>query len=170
MSLWPVGLRGNVMKAQCPECGEWRAVFDRHVSACSKCGDAGFNIPFGGDGSGKGPARRNKYNNRRVEADGFGFDSKAEYRRYVQLKTLADAGEIGLLTVHPRFELLAPFTDAYGRKHRGITYEADFSYVDGEGQSVAEDVKGVETAVFKMKRQLFCQKYPAIELRVLKVK
>ena len=42
-------------------------------------------------------ARRHKYSARPTEVDGIRFDSKAEARRYTELRTLEKAGEISHL-------------------------------------------------------------------------
>lgn len=90
----------------------------------------------------------NKYNARPVDADGFRFDSLAEYRRYSELNLLQEAGLIRNLKVHPRFPIVI----------NGVkicAYEADFQYDDVEsGLNVVEDVKGVRTAVFVLKKKL----------------
>lgn len=109
-----------------------------------------------------------KYGNRRIAADGYTFDSAAEYRRYCELRLLETAGEIEALSVHPSYELVGAFTDNTGKKHRALCYEGDFRYRDGAARIVVEDVKGMETAVFKIKRKLFLSKYPNIYLEVVK--
>jgi hypothetical protein len=109
---------------------------------------------------------RNKYNNARVTLDGYTFDSKAEARRYGELKLMHEAGEIHKLRVHPRYTLLDPF-EVKGIRYRGIVYEGDFEYVVN-GLVVCEDVKGVRTAVFSLKEKLFMDRYgDQIELRVV---
>jgi hypothetical protein len=100
----------------------------------------------------------NKYRNRKVKADGYTFDSQAEYRRYCELKLLLEAGEISELRVHPKYQLLPSFTDSEGHRVRGIRYEADFEYVEA-GHLVVEDVKGAETQVFKNKKKMLLYKY-----------
>ena len=80
---------------------------------------------------------------------------------------LEAAGAITGLEVHPRFELQPAFTDGSGKRWTAITYEADFSYTE-DGARVIEDVKGCETAVFRLKRKLFLQRYPALRLRVVR--
>jgi len=81
--------------------------------------------------------------------DGICFDSKAEAKRYGQLKLLLKAGEIRDLETHPRYVLFAEG----GARPVGI-YEADFRY-DGvsDGRSVVEDVKGVDTPLSRWKRR-----------------
>lgn len=109
-----------------------------------------------------------KYGNKRVQEDGYSFDSKAECARYYQLKLLAKAGQIMGLQVHPAYELLPPFVDRDGKRQRAIYYEADFSYCEGV-DTVVEDVKGHETKDYKIKAKLFRYRYSALVYRVLKV-
>lgn len=104
------------------------------------------------------PGKRSKYGNRKVQADGYVFDSQREYARYCELKLLLRGGTITDLEVHPVFDLQPKFTDASGKKHRALQYEADFAYTDGN-QRVVIDVKGVETAVFKLKWKLLLYQY-----------
>jgi hypothetical protein len=104
-----------------------------------------------------------KYNARKVEIKGIVFDSKAEARRFEELDLLETAHEILNLTIHPRFVLVDPFT-CRGKKERGITYIADFRYIEN-GKAIVEDVKGIRTEAYKIKRKLFLQKYPEIEFR-----
>lgn len=110
-----------------------------------------------------------KYNARATTYDGYRFDSKAEAARYQDLKLAEKAGEIRHLLVHPRYVLQESFVDKNGKKQRSITYEADFKYVEiPTGNWVVEDVKGVETPVFKLKAKIFKKLYPNMELRVVK--
>ena len=111
--------------------------------------------------------RRNKYNAVKTKQDGYTFDSKAEAARYGELVILQAAGEIERLEVHPCFILQDSFTDATGTRQRAISYEGDFMYWQGDTHYV-EDVKGVETAVFKLKRKLFLARYPDLVLLVVK--
>ncbi len=89
-----------------------------------------------------------KYRNIRVSIDGILFDSKAEAKRYGELKLLERAGEINGIAVHQRFPLIV----------NGVKvsiYESDFTYTTSHGAFVVEDVKGMKTAVYKLKRKLF---------------
>lgn len=89
-----------------------------------------------------------KYHAVSVEEDGYRFASKAEHRRYRELKLLVAAGAISDLEVHPKFPLTINGTNV-GR------YEADFGYRDLERNEVVfEDVKGVRTEVYKLKAKL----------------
>ena len=106
-----------------------------------------------------------KYNNQRIKQDGYIFDSKAENRRYNELKLLYQAGAIYKLVIHPRYTLLDPF-EVKGIRYRSIVYEGDFEYVEN-GKRICEDVKGKVTAVFALKKKLFINRYgDEIELRI----
>jgi hypothetical protein len=97
---------------------------------------------------------RAKYGNRRVEADGYVFDSLREMRRYRELSLLLAAGEIADLEIHPVFELVAGVV-LDGRRKPALRYAADFSYLDrATDLRVVEDVKGVRTDVYRIKRHL----------------
>lgn len=113
------------------------------------------------------PKTKSKYGNHKVIIDGITFDSKAEARRYNELKYLVQRGHITDLIVHPVFELQAGFTDALGRRHRAIGYEGDFQYTEA-GKTVVEDVKGVKTDIFKLKEKLFRFRYPDILFSLIK--
>jgi hypothetical protein len=99
--------------------------------------------------------------------DGIVFDSKAEMQRYLELRLLQWSGHITGLVCQPEYVLLAPFA-ATGRRYRGIKYRPDFQYVEG-GKIVVEDVKGVRTQVYQLKRQLMAKLYPDVIFREIKV-
>lgn len=100
-----------------------------------------------------------KYGNRKTVVGGKEFDSRAEARRYKELKLMESAGEIKALELQPEFLLQDKFR-YMGKTERAVKYIADFKYFDVEkGVYVVEDVKGVETEVFKIKRKLFLKKY-----------
>lgn len=90
---------------------------------------------------------RAKYRNKKVALDGRTFDSKAEGARYVTLKRQQAAGAISGLKCQPAFDLVVN-----GQK---ITrYTADFEYRDGGGRRVVEDVKGVRTRDYVLRKKL----------------
>lgn len=93
----------------------------------------------------------NKYNNEKVVIDGITFDSKLEGERYRQLKVSQDVGLIEGLCVHPSILLIPKFKHD-GETIRATTYSADFKYTQ-DGHEIYEDVKGVETNVFKLKKK-----------------
>lgn len=104
-------------------------------------------------------ARRNKYNAKKTIVDGHPFDSKREAQRYCELKLFLKAGEIRNLVLQPRFLLQEEFIDKNGVKHRKIEYVADFLYIDKDDKAIVEDVKGVLTEVYKIKKKMFLKIY-----------
>ncbi len=86
--------------------------------------------------------KASKYHNEPATIDGIRFDSRREARRWCELRLLEQAGEITELKRQMPFRLAG-----------GIKYVADFTYMD-HGQLVIEDVKGVRTAVYRIKKRL----------------
>lgn len=103
--------------------------------------------------------RYSKYNAKKIKIDGHTFDSKREAQRYCELKLFLRAGEIRNLVLQPRFLLQDEFFDKNGVKHKKIEYVADFLYIDKNGKAIVEDVKGVLTDVYKIKKKMFLKKY-----------
>jgi hypothetical protein len=87
-----------------------------------------------------------KYRAVRTTVDGITFASKAEARRYQELKMLVKAGVIGDLRLQPRY----PFV--VNRVKIGA-YVGDFLY-ERDGVEIVEDVKGVLTPVYRLKKKL----------------
>lgn len=100
-----------------------------------------------------------KYRAKKVEVDGIKFDSKREANRYCELKLLEKANEIRNLELQPRFLLQDKFVDKHGKTHRKIEYVADFLYINKDDKAIVEDVKGVMTDVYKLKKKLFLKIY-----------
>lgn len=88
-----------------------------------------------------------KYHARRAEIDGFKFASRAEARRYQELRLVEAAGEIRNLKCQVRFPLVV-------NDVKIGTYVCDFQYRDRSGAVIVEDVKGCRTQVYKIKRAL----------------
>jgi hypothetical protein len=101
----------------------------------------------------------NKYRNKKTVVDNITFDSKAEARRYIHLRNMEDSGIISDLQLQPKY-LLQDGYGKNGKRVRAMYYMADFYYKDNGGFPVIEDVKGMETSVFKLKKKLFEYKYP----------
>lgn len=108
----------------------------------------------------------NKYRNKKVQVDMYVFDSIRESQRYKELKLLERAGTITDLELQPRFLLQDSF-NKNGRTFRKIEYVADFKYIEN-GKTIVEDVKGMQTDVFKLKHKIFEKVYPDLELRIIK--
>ena len=108
---------------------------------------------------------QSKYKNKKTQIDMYVFDSTKEAKRYRELKLLEMAGEISNLELQPRFLLQESFRKN-GKTYRKIEYVADFKYIEN-GKTIVEDVKGLQTDVFKIKHKLFEKKYPELELRII---
>ena len=110
--------------------------------------------------------RVSKYHAKKVEVDGITFDSKKEYRRYLELKALEKAGIIKNLERQVKYTLIPAQRepDTIGSRggvkkgkliERECSYYADFVYTIKEtGETVVEDVKGMRTPEYKIKRKL----------------
>lgn len=96
--------------------------------------------------------RNSKYNNCKVTIGSKTFDSKKEAERYQVLKLLERAKKIEGLQLQVEFVLL-PAIKFKGRTQRPVRYIADFTYWEN-GNYIVEDVKGVRTDVYKLKRRL----------------
>jgi hypothetical protein len=83
--------------------------------------------------------------------DGIKFQSKKEADRYGMLKLLQRAGKISDLKLQVSFAL-----DVHGTHI--CNYIADFTYLDRSG-FVVEDVKGVKTRVYNIKKKLMLALY-----------
>ncbi len=96
-----------------------------------------------------------KYNNRKVRCFGETFDSMLECERYKYLKALEQQKVISNLQRQVKYVLLPSQKDSKTQKtiEREITYLADFVYEKGS-QTIVEDVKGLRTDVYKIKRKL----------------
>jgi hypothetical protein len=108
---------------------------------------------------------QSKYGAVRTEVDGITFASKKEAKRYGELKLLEKAGEIRKLTLQPRYPLYAgPMPESPMVILRLVgEYRADFEY---ETEALprlwlkkTEDVKGVRTETYRLKKKLFEAQY-----------
>lgn len=97
-----------------------------------------------------------KYHNRKVMVDGITFDSQKEAQRYAELKLLERAGEIYDLQRQVPFVVIPEQRDQNGKLlEREVKYIADFTYKEkGSLRRVVEDVKGLKTDVYKIKKKL----------------
>ena len=107
-----------------------------------------------------------KYHSKKTMMDGIKFHSKKEAMRYQQLKLMEKAGIICDLKMQVKYELIpAQYIDKKCVE-RAMTYYSDFEYYmlkkQGSadvGQHIVEDVKGVRTEVYKIKKKLMLYKY-----------
>lgn len=99
----------------------------------------------------------NKFNAISVVFEGIRFDSKAELRRYGELRTLELNKEISGLKAHPTLVLYA-----------GVKYKPDFMYIEN-GVTVVEDVKSKPTItpLFKVKWKQAQELYPEFKFVII---
>ena len=107
------------------------------------------------------------YKDKKVFVDGIKFDSGQEAMFYEELKERKAKGLIKSFECHPKF-ILQPAFKKNGVSHRAITYSADFEIVHNDGKIETIDVKGFETAMFKLKMKLFEYTHPDRQLVLLK--
>jgi hypothetical protein len=93
----------------------------------------------------------------RTSADGVVFDSKAELRRWEELRLLQRAGKISELQRQRKIPLAVngrPITIRSARypNGRACVYTLDFSYDDENGKPVYEEFKGLDTAESRLRR------------------
>lgn len=94
-----------------------------------------------------------KYHARKIVREGMAFDSVKEYNRYCELRLIERSGAITDLQRQVKFVLL-PVQRVDGKVvERACTYIADFVYKE-RGETVVEDVKGVKTKDYVIKRKL----------------
>ncbi len=94
------------------------------------------------------------------------FDSKKEADYYRQLLLLQKAGEVEEIQLQPKFTLQEGFSKN-GKKHRAITYTADFMVIYKNGRREVVDVKGMRTQVFNLKLKLFEKKFPDLKVTII---
>lgn len=110
-------------------------------------------------------AKANKYNAKRVQIDGIWFDSKAEAKRYNELKLMRAAKLIVDLKVHPSLKI--PSAE-FVNMPQICTVELDFYYFDFKTKLyVWEDVKGRDNPLSKLKRKLV-EAFYGIKVEVVK--
>lgn len=109
-----------------------------------------------------------KYHNEPTVLRGIRFDSKKEARRYEELMLLLRAGQIRKLKLQVDFTLQEAYTTETGERIQAIRYRADFAYErptkpDCYGAvywiPVVEDVKGVRTEGYKLKKKLMRERF-----------
>ncbi len=93
-------------------------------------------------------APKRKYRNVPTVVDGVTFHSKAEARRWGELRLRLRAGEIADLETQPRYVLSVNGV-------RVATYTADFRYTE-DGATVVEDVKSPasRTQQYRLRKRL----------------
>lgn len=101
----------------------------------------------------------NKYRNEPITIDGIRFASKKEGHRWQELKLLERAGEISELQRQVPFVICPKCKTRTGKTQAARKYIADFVYKDQHGRQVVEDVKGVLTQSYRLKKALMLYFY-----------
>jgi len=104
-------------------------------------------------------SKRSKYGNQRTFYEGRWYSSKKEAKRAGELDLLKRAGVV--LDWIPQFKLEI--------KHNGVkicSYFADFKVFYQNGRVEYEDTKGVETAVFKLKKKMV-KAFHGIDIKII---
>lgn len=103
-----------------------------------------------------GKAKRRKYGNTKTE----GKDSKREHLRGRHLELLQRQGYISELRAQVKYLLIPAQRDEDGKViERACHYVADYQYRDQNGELVVEDVKGVRTDAYIIKRKLMLDRH-----------
>lgn len=112
--------------------------------------------------------KKSKYGNRKVVRDGIKFDSEREAARFGELKVLRAMGRIRDLRLQANFTLMEGYTTIEGERIKPMVYRADFTYEratepDQNGTVYwlreVEDVKGMRTKEYQLKKKLMREKY-----------
>ena len=90
--------------------------------------------------------KRSKYGAKKAVVDGIKFDSMAEAARYGVLKVIQAAGLISDLRLQVSYLITV-------NDKKICRYIADFVYIEN-GKEVVEDVKGMKTPVYSLKKKL----------------
>jgi len=94
-----------------------------------------------------------KYNNKKYK----GYDSIREYNRSNVLKLMQKQGLISDLQEQIKYELVPVQYELIGGKRKvaehAVKYIADFQYIQN-GDTIVEDVKGMRTKEYIIKRKL----------------
>ena len=117
--------------------------------------------------------RKNKYGAKKITdtETGYVFDSKKEYRRWLELRIMEKTGRITKLQRQVKFVLIPAqyeryerYSDKTGKRlkdgmrcvEKETSYVADFVY-EIAGKTFVEDTKGFRTADYIIKRKLMLQ-------------
>ena len=123
---------------------------------------------LGRDQARKSTDKPEKYHNRKCTVTIPGsvkqitFDSVKEARRFGELELMKNTGKIRDLRLQVNFTLQEGFTTAAGERVRPIVYRADFVYQEPSPtgwRTIVEDVKGVRTKEYSMKRKMMLEKF-----------
>jgi hypothetical protein len=97
---------------------------------------------------------RSKYRAVPTIVDNIRFASKKEAKRYSELKMLQQSGQIFGLSMQAPYPFYYPCNPGEPLGKKMFTYVADFVYLKPSGEVVIEDVKGMRTPLYKLKKKL----------------
>jgi len=92
---------------------------------------------------------RHKFNAKRCEYSGIKFASKKELKRYQELELLQKYGEVIFFLRQVPFHLSG-----------GVKYVCDYLVFWASGDVTIEDVKGMRTPMYKLKKKQVQALYP----------
>lgn len=92
---------------------------------------------------------RHKFNAKPTTYDGIKFASKKEQKRYLELQVLKSAGDILFFLRQTPMHLAG-----------GVKYVCDFLIFWSDGTVTFEDVKGMITPMYKLKKKQVEATYP----------
>ena len=103
----------------------------------------------------------NKYGNAKLDTPSGKFDSRLEYKHFLDLQMLQKAGKITRLNRQVRIKL--------GESEKcKVHYIADFAYFDFSlNKWVIADTKGLPTAEFKVKMKWLLDSYSGFVFRLI---
>jgi hypothetical protein len=140
-----------------PRMGPKQREHERQTVYCARARGDQPGHGAGPEAEGVVKGRPSKYGAVRTTIDGVTFASKAEARRFAELKLLERAGEIRALDLQPRFALSAYALSSRPSQNLMVgTYVGDFAYelfTDGRWLRIVEDVKGFKTPLYRWKKK-----------------
>ncbi len=92
---------------------------------------------------------RHKFHAKPTELDGIKFSSKKEAKRYMELKLLKDSSDVLFFLRQVPFHLPG-----------NVRYVCDFMVFWSNGDITVEDVKGMKTDMYVVKKKILEDTYP----------
>ena len=124
---------------------EWLANYKRRKGMKPKVAVPEVAVPA--------PAKRHKFGAEKMEVDGITFVSRKEAAHYSELLLLLKAKKIENLALQVPFLITI-------NNIKICKYLADFTYTDDKGVFHVEDVKGMRTPIYKLKKRMVEATYP----------
>lgn len=107
------------------------------------------------------PTKPTKYHSKRCRYNGIWYDSQDEARHAALLDLLRRSTEASQRVVKVQRQISFNLS-------AGIVYRADFVVDFADGHTEYHEVKGFETPQYKLKMKLFKEKYPDINLKIIR--